>query len=139
MATRSHIGVKQPNGTIDYVYCHWDGYPEHNGKILVNHYKDIDKVNQLLDLGSLSILGREIGEQQDFDDRSTHNKDWCLAYERDRGEKRIGRRNTTFENLLGDDNVSYLYVFDNDEWLCYNTYNKQEYDLEQYKTESIQS
>ena len=27
MSTRSHIGVENPDGTIDWVYCHYDGYP----------------------------------------------------------------------------------------------------------------
>ncbi len=139
MATRSHIGIKQSDGTIDYIYCHYNGYPDHNGSILVNHYQDIDKANQLLDLGDLSILAEEIGEQQSFSDRSTHRDNWCLAYGRDRGEKNIVKRNTTFEDLLRDDNVSYLYVFDNDKWICYNLYNKCECDLDKYKTELAQS
>jgi hypothetical protein len=137
MATRSHIGVKQPNGTIDYIYCHFDGYPEHNGDILVNYYQDIDKVNQLINLGNLSMLGEEIGEQQDFDNRETHNKKWCLAYGRDRGETNIEKRNTTFDDLLRNDNVSYLYVFDNDKWIGHNVHNKNEINL--YKTQLVQS
>ena len=139
MATRSHIGIKQSDGTINYIYCHYDGYPEHNGSVLVNHYQNIDKVNQLLDLGDLSTLSEEIGEQQDFNNRETHNEKWCLAYGRDRGERNITKRNTTFEELLRDDNVSYLYVFDNDKWICYNLYNKCECDLDKYKTELAQS
>lgn len=140
MATRSHIGIKQSNGTIDYIYCHYDGYPDHNGSILVNHYQNIDKANQLLNLGNLSILSEEIGEQQDFDDRSTHRDNWCLAYGRDRGEKNVTKRNTTFENLIKDDNVDYLYVFENNEWLCYDTYTPGlNLDLNKYKTELVQS
>lgn len=27
MATRSHIGFRNSDNTIDAVYCHWDGYP----------------------------------------------------------------------------------------------------------------
>lgn len=120
MATRSHIGVRQLNGTVDYIYCHYDGYPEHNGNILVNHYQNIDKVNQLLDLGDLSILSEEIGEQQNFNDRSTHRDNWCLAYGRDRGEKNIEKRNASFTELLENDYVDYLYIFDGDYWECYH-------------------
>lgn len=121
MATRSHIGKRNLDGSVDYIYCHWDGYPSHNGAILKEHYTTIDKVNELLELGGLSVLGKEIGEKQDFDDRSTHNENWCLAYGRDRGEIRVGVQNTSFQSLLKDDNVDYVYIFDGDYWECYDT------------------
>lgn len=38
------------------VYCHWDGYPEHNGKLLVQHYQDREDVQDLIDGGSMSTL-----------------------------------------------------------------------------------
>lgn len=138
MATRSHIGIRQLDGTIDFIYCHWDGYPSHHGPILTNHYNTVDKVNQLLELGSLSVLAEEIGEKQDFDDRSTQRDNWCLAYGRDRGEQRVGKQNKLFTDLLKDDNVDYVYIFDGDYWECYDTYNP-ELNINLYKTESIQS
>lgn len=117
MGTRSHIGKKLQDGTIKYIYCHWDGYPEHNGVILKEHYTDEAKVDALLELGDLSILGEEIGEQQDFDDRNTYNSKWCLAYGRDRG-KSYTRANIaqTLEDMIGQ---SYHYVWDNGKWHCY--------------------
>lgn len=121
MATRSHIGRRNLDDSVDYIYCHWDGYPSNNGVILKEHYTTMDKVNQLLELGSLSVLGKEIGEKQDFEDRSTHNENWCLAYGRDRGEKRVGMQNAPFQSLLSDDNVDYVYIFDGDYWECYDT------------------
>ena len=112
MATRSHIGVKNVDGTIDFVYCHWDGYPENNGKILVNHYQDMDKVNALMKLGDLSSLGEEIGWKHDFDKWVNGQ---CNAYGRDRGEKNVSVTTTTFDKLLvsiktldGKDN---LFIF----------------------------
>jgi hypothetical protein len=138
MATRSHIGLRNLDGTVDYIYCHYDGYPQHNGKILAEHYQDIDKVKQLLELGSLSILSEEIGEQQDFDDRSTHNEKWCLAYGRDRNQPNTSKRNTYFDNLLKDDNVDYLYVFDGNYWKCYDTYTPG-LNIDLYNTQPTQS
>lgn len=137
MATRSHIGLRNLDGTVDYIYCHWDGYPEHNGKILTEHYQTVDKVKQLLDLGSLSVLAEEIGEKQDFNDRSTQRDNWCLAYGRDRGELNTSKQNKLFGALLKDDNVDYLYVFDGDYWECYDTYTKETINL--YKTQPVQS
>lgn len=127
MATRSYIGVRNTDGTVDYIYCHFDGYPTHNGKILTDHYADMDKVNALMKLGDLSILGPEIGGQQDFDDRSTHNRDWCLAYGRDRNEPNTSVKNGNYNDIISDTQVDYVYIFDGDYWECFNTY-----DLEQH-------
>ena len=111
MGTRSHIGKKFQDGTIKYIYCHFDGYPEHNGAILKEHYIDEAKVDALLELGDLSILGEEIGEQQDFNNISTHNDEWCLAYGRDRGETNIQAK--TAQTLIDMIGQAYHYVWDN--------------------------
>lgn len=67
MATRSTIAMEFPNGTVKQVYCHWDGYLEHNGTILFNHYSDPEKLEKLISLGAISSLGPDIGEKHDFD------------------------------------------------------------------------
>jgi hypothetical protein len=86
----------------------------------------------------LSILSEEIGEQQDFDDRSTHNEKWCLAYGRDRNQPNTSKRNTYFDNLLKDDNVDYLYVFDGNYWECYDTWTPG-LNIDLYNTQPTQS
>jgi len=48
------IALEYADGTIGQVYCHWDGYLEHNGKILQNSYTDPFKVRELLDKGDMS-------------------------------------------------------------------------------------
>ncbi len=89
MGTRSYIVKSLDDGTFKAVYCHWDGYPDHNGKILRDHYASEAKIDDLLALGDVSTLGEEIGEQHDFDDRSTIVGNWCTAYGRDRGEEGV--------------------------------------------------
>ena len=86
MATRSTIALEFADGTVQQVYCHWDGYLSNNGQILLRHYSDPFKLQRLIDLGAISSLGPEIGEKQDFDKRDTHNDNWSLIYARDRGE-----------------------------------------------------
>lgn len=83
MATRSTIAKVNDDGSITSIYCHWDGYPEGVGKTLKNHYTDVDKIDQLLALGDVSILAPELGEPHDFDNPT---EGWTLAYGRDRGE-----------------------------------------------------
>ena len=67
MGTRSMIAIQNPyNKTVRAVYCHWDGYLEHNGAILHKHYAASPKVNNLIALGDISSLKNEIGEKHDF-------------------------------------------------------------------------
>ncbi len=33
------------DGIIKSIYCHWDGYPSNNGKILLEHYNSQEKDN----------------------------------------------------------------------------------------------
>jgi len=122
MATRSFIGIRNSDDSVDYIYCHFDGYPSHNGAILTEYYNTLDKVKELLALGDLSILAPEIGEKQDFNDRSTHNNNWCLAYGRDRNEPNTRTKNEKFTQLIKDQGVDYVYVFDGDYWECFDTY-----------------
>ena len=56
MGTRSTIALEFADGTVEQVYCHWDGYLENNGKILAKHYMDPFKVKELVALGGFSSL-----------------------------------------------------------------------------------
>jgi hypothetical protein len=56
MGTRSTIALEFADGTVEQVYCHWDGYLEHNGQILAKHYMDPFKVRDLVALGGFSSL-----------------------------------------------------------------------------------
>lgn len=92
MATRSAIAVT--HGTVvKGVYCHWDGYIEHNGKILQEHY-DSAKANNLVALGDISSLRPTIGEQHPFSsvgvmpsaEYDAKYGEMTTFYGRDRGE-----------------------------------------------------
>jgi len=115
MSTNSRIGKKLEDGTIKSIYCHWDGYPEHNGEILKEHYKTEAKIDALLELGDLSSLAQDIGMQHDFKDPEPG---WCVAYGRDRGEPNTKARiSTTLSDMIQEE---YNYVWDNGKWRCYN-------------------
>ena len=77
MSTNSRIGIlipqTRPEGDredlsdepyIRSIYCHWDGYPSHMGKVLHQSYGTIDLVNELLDKGDASLI--------DIDGESKH-------------------------------------------------------------------
>jgi len=125
MGTRSRIGVMHGD-TVKSVYCHWDGYLEHNGSILQKHYSQSPKANNLIALGGLSSLRPEIGEKHlfssmeinDKDERAAYEetvKDMCTFYGRDRGE--TGQEFKVFPTLAKAADYfegswcEYLYVF----------------------------
>ena len=103
MATRSTIALEYANGQVDQVYCHWDGYLDHNGKILLENYKDPFKVQLLMDLGDISSLGENIGEKHEFDNpfpygsaeykaEAERRQGITTFYGRDRGETGTERK-----------------------------------------------
>lgn len=143
MSTRSRIGIirSKPEGeapVVESIYCHFDGYPEGVGQTLLDHWADEDKINELLALGDLSVLGSVIGEKHDFDShtgtfvggRPHDHPDgyaigeyvegeatrlgWCLAYGRDRGEERSGPIKHSLRDWP-DYGQEAEYVFDPDE------------------------
>jgi hypothetical protein len=116
MATRSNIAYKTAEGKIRSIYCHWDGYPEHNGEMLRRHYTTTEKVAALIELGSLSSLRPELGEQQDFDNRDTQKEDWCLAYHRDRGEELHISEYDDIPSWI-EDMEEYAYLWNGQDWL----------------------
>ena len=105
MATRSRIAIEHQDGTVTSIYCHFDGYLEHNGKILQNHFQDREKVEQLIALGDLSSLYESIEN--------------TIAYHRDRGEDHCYQTHSRVEALFEmDSSVSYIYCLTKDDiWL----------------------
>lgn len=89
MGTRSTIALEFADGTVQQVYCHWDGYLDHNGVILQKHYSDPFKLRELIDLGDLSSLSENIGTQHGFNDRVNGE---CTFYGRDRGETGVSAK-----------------------------------------------
>ena len=60
----SNIGIKSNvDGVISVIYCHSDGYLEHVGRTLIDHYTDPIKIKCLMELGDLSSLGKNIGKK----------------------------------------------------------------------------
>ncbi len=115
MATRSTIALEFADGTVEQVYCHWDGYLEHNGQILLKHYSDPFKLQRLIDLGAISSLGPEIGEKQDFDKRDTQNDNWSLIYARDRGEDLVKHKFKDFADYKANaQDEEYNYILRTD-------------------------
>tara|TARA_B100000287_G_scaffold77223_1_gene69318 strand:- start:49 stop:573 length:525 start_codon:yes stop_codon:yes gene_type:complete len=86
--TRWLVGIEAPNGKVRSTYGHWDGYPQHAGKMLKKYYKKPVVVQNLMQLGQFGIssIGPKIKGSKDhsFDNPE---KDVTVFYGRDRGEK----------------------------------------------------
>ena len=133
MGTRSRIGVMHGD-KCKSVYCHWDGYLDHNGRILLDHY-DSSKANYLVALGDISSLGPEIGEEHPFSRFDTDISDaaWesrygnmTTFYGRDRGETETGFKVAhTFDEFYDQVDAcggEWYYVMRNGVWYVGNTY-----------------
>lgn len=118
MATRSRIAIENPDGSVKSIYCHWDGYPEHNGRILNDHYQERKKVESLIELGSISILDENVDPTGPHSFENPQDG-VTVAYHRDRGEayrKPDGHRNS--ESYFKGDIEEYGYLFTKEnEWV----------------------
>ena len=135
MGTRSTIALEFADGTVEQVYCHWDGYLDHNGAILVEHYSDPFKLRDLIDLGDLSSLRPNIGEKHAFSQFELRaeevagykllTENMCTFYGRDRGETCPARKyKNTDEYFDCSQQEEYDYILRTDGvWYvrCYTT------------------
>ena len=70
MGTRSRIGIELKDNSILSVYCHYDGYPAFNGRILRDNFDTVEKVRNLIDGGDMSCTWANVG----------CNNQTCLLY-----------------------------------------------------------
>ena len=113
MSTRSRIGILKDDH-IESVYCHFDGYLEHVGMLLVNHYNSLEKAQALISLGDISILGKNTGYRDD------NNPDGTQDYYRMRNDPIAPVKDDDMESYLDAISlceVNYLYLFAGGVWL----------------------
>jgi hypothetical protein len=135
MGTRSRIGIEMPDYTVVSSYCHWDGYPSGNGKILVEHYQNREDVQELIDGGGISSL-RTRGTWDHSSPLRDENGEYIsdaagyLKYENDRepqplyyterGEEINIQHTSFYEFVSGNSGEEYAYLFDlNGNWKAY--------------------
>jgi len=134
MGTRSTIALEFADGTVQQVYCHWDGYLDHNGAILKEHYSNPFKLRELIDLGDLSSLRPEIGEKHAFSQFELRaeevagykllTENMCTFYTRDRGEDCPARKYKNVAEYFEGQQEEYDYILRTDGvWYvrCYTT------------------
>jgi hypothetical protein len=113
MATGSRIGIEHEGGEVESIYCHWDDYPNNIDNILKPYYQNRGKVEELMELGSISYLGIWIrplpNEPHSF---ASPAKDVTVAYHRDRNEHPAKPYyNKSIQEFEVGLNTPYGYVF----------------------------
>jgi hypothetical protein len=90
MSTHARIFKAYPTQSGEYildgVYCHFDGYPSHVGKMLKDYYQDESKIDSLISLGNMSYLDKEIFPHSENHSYKTPDYEVSVFYGRDRGE-----------------------------------------------------
>jgi hypothetical protein len=144
MSTRSTIAVQHDNGSISQIYCHSDGYLSYNGELLRDHWADVAKLEQLVALGDISVLGEVVGEQHPFEapggwGSSAYKEHYekygkmCRAYMRDRNETgceaRVLKDRADYD--ANGQEEEYNYLFADGKWTvkCSYSFGGQRVDL----------
>ena len=126
MGTRSTIALEYADGTVEQVYCHWDGYLEHNGQILLKHYSNPFILRDLIDLGDISSLKPTIGTKHAFShfelraeevaEYKVLTENMTTFYGRDRGEDGTSAKKfKDYEDYVANHQYEeYDYILRND-------------------------
>ena len=111
--TRWLVGIEASSGKIASTYGHYDGYPEHAGKMLKKYYSNTGKVKQLMKLGKqgISTIDKSI---KGGDDHSFENpkKGETVFYGRDRGSKsRFGAMWASRDKVKFKSGEEFAYIW----------------------------
>jgi len=109
MATRSTIALEYADSTVGQIYCHWDGYLDNNGKILLKHYQDPFKLRQLLDNGDMSSLDTEVESSSFYKERG---EDCPQTMFKDFADYAENHQHEEYEYILRNDGQWYVKAYD---------------------------
>jgi hypothetical protein len=127
MGTRSLIAYQETTGDpIVAAYCHWDGYPSHNGKILLENYTTFEAAKALVDGGDMSTLGAKCyrPEGHTFDNPVDG---FTVYYDRDRGETDADPEEFDDVSDLDGRGAEYVYLFRGDKWMLRDPRNDEKW------------
>lgn len=105
------------------IFCHYNGYPDDNGAILLKHYNTPKKVDALLALGDLETLHEKTEPSPQMPHAAgTPQPGVTVPMGRDMGLGDTAPVMMTFDELTGSPyaGIEYTYVFDKaGKWLYF--------------------
>ena len=116
MSTRCTIGIKRQDGTFADIYCHYDGYLSGVGKELFENWNTAEKVELLIEGGTMSSLGSTI--------------EACKFHHTSFGEKREDTLADTYASykeyrnsdwFQSDSWIEFIYLFKDGKWWWFST------------------
>jgi len=120
MGTRSRIGIQLKDDSILSVYCHWDGYPSFNGKVLREFYNTKEKVNQLINGGNISSLHTNVGWNNETLPETGPQYYTSRGESIDDNEPELNKNQSEYLNTADNCGEEYAYLFTSAGWTCYN-------------------
>jgi len=121
MGTRSRIGIELSDSSILSVYCHYDGYPSFNGKVLREFYNTKEKVTQLINGGNISSLHTNVGWNNETLPETGPQYYTSRGESIEENEPELSKDHGEYLKMSGDSDEEYSYLFADGEWMCYNT------------------
>ena len=131
MATRSRVGLMLEDGTIKHSYCHFDGYPDGVGSILVQNYNTRDKIKELLSFGDMSYLTSVLHPEGEHSFEKPE-QGVTVFYNRDRGETGVDSVVTTMDEYLSvkySSCIDYQYVYSGGQWWVFSNLTENKWKL----------
>ena len=83
MGTHCLIAIENKDGTVQYIYCHYDGYISYMKPLLLNEYNTREYVEKLISKGGIVSLNKRnemtnkhFSEVEKIHDRWAFEKEW---------------------------------------------------------------
>lgn len=127
MGTSSTIAILNKDGTVEQINANYDGGIAHNGTLLVVHYRDPQKIKELIKLGDLSALKKEVhpplGLEHSF---KNPVEEVTIFYGRDRRERSTkANKFNSYEDYLAvgiQEPFNYIYDEKKSKWFFIDPY-----------------
>lgn len=104
MSTRATIAFRRDDGRFEAVYLHFDGYPEHTGAILDEHYADADTALSLIAGGDLRGFDEQTHQPEHYSDGQPPTVMTAMP---------------ALLDFARNCAAAYLYVFEDKQWHCH--------------------
>ncbi|MDZ4853211.1 MAG: hypothetical protein SGI77_28310 [Pirellulaceae bacterium] len=102
MSTRATIACKQDDGRFAAIYLHFDGYPDHAGRVLKQNYTSIELTRTLIAGGDIRSLAND-GTPERFTDG---NRTVVMP------------TRAALHEFARNCGTEYVYLFENNCWEC---------------------